>query len=94
MEKYTLEAAKEELREINNVLSCYMKKKRAIQNFIFEENDRVKSLSNPQVKAWELKHDIEFIKEHGRERTQEEVARMMNYSLRQVQRFLKEKDSN
>ena len=35
----------------------------------------------------------EFIKEHGRERTQKEVARIMNYSERQVSRFLNEKDS-
>lgn len=93
MEKYTLDIAKEELREVNNVLSCYMKKKRALQSFIIEENDRAKSISSPKTKAWELKHDIDFVKEHGRERTQEEVARLMNYSLKQVQRFLNEKDT-
>lgn len=93
MEKYTLENAKEELREINIVLSCYMKKKKAIQDFILEENERVKHIASPGAKAWELKHDTEFIKEHGRERTIEEVARLMCYSPRQVQRFLTKKDS-
>lgn len=93
MEKYTLEQANIELREINNVLSCYMKKKRAVQNFIQEENDRVKGIASPMSKAWELKHDTVFIEEHGRERTIEEVARLMNYSPRQVQRFLNKKDT-
>lgn len=88
---YDLDKAKEELREINNVISCYMKKKRAVQNYILEENDRMKNISSPESKAWELKHDTTFIEEHGRERTIEEVARLMGYSIRQVQRFLKEK---
>lgn len=88
---YDLNKAKEELREINNVISCYMKKKRAVQNYILEENDRMKNISSPETKAWELKHDTRFIEEHGRERTIEEVARLMGYSIRQVQRFLKEK---
>lgn len=88
---YDLDKAKEELREINNVISCYMKKKRAVQNYILEENDRMKNISSPETKAWELKHDTRFIEEHGRERTIEEVARLMGYSIRQVQRFLKEK---
>lgn len=88
---YDLDKAKEELREINNIISCYMKKKRAVQNYILEENDRMKNISSPESKAWELKHDTNFIEEHGRERTIEEVARLMGYSIRQVQRFLKEK---
>ncbi len=90
---YDLNKAKEELREINNVLSFYMKKKRAIQDYILEENDRIKNIASSKTKAWELKHDTEFIQEHGRERTIEEVARLMSYSPRQIQRFLKEKDS-
>lgn len=90
---YDLEKAKEELREINNNISLWMKKKRAVQNYIIEENERMKGIASPKSKAWELKHDKDFIKEHGRERTQEEVAKLMNYSLKQIQRFLKEKDS-
>lgn len=91
--EYNLEDAKEELREINNVLSFYMKKKKAIQNYIQEENDRLKGIASPKSKAWELKHDKDFVKEHGRERTIEEVARLMCYSSRQIQRFLTKKDS-
>lgn len=92
MDKYTLESAKEELRETNNYLTFYMKKKRALQTFIQEENDRMKNLASPKARAWELKHDEIFIKEHGRERTQKEIARLMSYSERQVNRFLNEKD--
>ena len=88
----TLESAKEELREVNNCLSLYMKKKRALHTFIQEEEDRIKNLASPRSRAWELKHDEDFIKEHGRERTMKEIARLMNYSERQVQRFLNEKD--
>ena len=91
--EYTINSAKEELREVNNCLSLYMKKKRALQTYIQEENDRLKNLASPKSRAWELIHDQEFIKEHGRERTQKEVARIMNYSERQVSRFLNEKDS-
>jgi len=87
-----LEKAKEELREVNNSLTLLMKKKRALQTFILDENDRLKKIASPESKAWELKHDSEFIKEHGRERTIEEVARLMGYSNRQVQRFLTNKD--
>lgn len=91
--EYTLESAKEELREVNNCLSFYMKKKRALHTFIQDETDRMKRLASPRSKAWELKYDELFIQEHGRERTIKEVARLMNYSERQVQRFLNEKDS-
>ncbi len=87
-----LEKAKEELREVNNNLTLLMKKKRALQTFILDENDRLKKIASPESKAWELKHDSEFIKEFGRERTIEEVARLMSYSPRQIQRFLTKKD--
>ena len=90
--KYTLDSAKEELREVNNRLSLYMKKKRALQTFIQEENDRLKGIASPKARAWELKNDSKFIKEHGRERTVKEIGRLMGYSERQVQRFLEKKE--
>lgn len=92
MKRITLDDAQIELRQINNCLSYYMKRKRALQEYILNENDRLKNIASPQSKAWELKHDRAFIEEHGRERTQQEVARKMGYSLKQVQRFLKEKE--
>ena len=84
--------AKEELRMVNSQLTFYMKKKRALQNFIQEENDRLKGIASPRSKAWELKKDETFIKEYGRERTAKEIARLMNYSERQVQRFLQKEN--
>lgn len=84
--------AKEELRMVNSQLTFYMKKKRALQNFIQEENDRLKGIASPRSKAWELKKDEMFIQEHGRERTSKEIARLMNYSERQVQRFLQKEN--
>lgn len=85
--------AKEELRKVNTQLTFFMKRKRALQDFIQEETDRLKGVASPRSKAWELKKDEEFISLHGRERTTKEIARLMNYSERQVQRFLsKEKE--
>ena len=78
--------AKEELKEVNVQLTFYMKKKRALQTFIEEHN----GTDSPRVRAWKLKNDETFIKEHGRERTAKEIGRLMNYSERQIQRFLKE----
>ena len=92
MKRITLDDAQIELSQINNCLSYYMKRKRALQEYILNENDRLKNISSPKSKAWELKHDRTFIEEHGRERTQQEVARLMGYSLKQVQRFLNEKE--
>lgn len=84
--------AKEELRQVNSQLTLLMKKKRALQDFIQEENDRVEGIASPRSKAWELKNDVIFIKEYGRKRTTREIALIMNYSERQIQRFLQEKN--
>ena len=87
------EKAIEELKRVNNSLSLLMKEKKALQTYIQEENDRLKNINSNKTKALELKYDKDFIKEYGRERTVPEIALIMNYSVRQVQRFLeKEKD--
>lgn len=82
--------AKEELKEVNSQLTLYMKKKKALQDFIEEENKRLKQFTDPKIRAYSLKKDEEFIKLYGRERTAKEIGRIMSYSERQVQRFLKE----
>jgi hypothetical protein len=82
--------AKEELKEVNSQLTLYMKKKKALQDFIEEENKRLKQYTDPKIRAYSLKKDEEFIKLYGRERTAKEIGRIMSYSERQVQRFLKE----
>ena len=82
--------AKEELKEVNTQLTLYMKKKKALQEFIEEENKRLRQYTDPKLRAYSLKKDEEFIKLYGRERTAKEIGRIMSYSERQVQRFLKE----
>ena len=82
--------AKEELKEVNSQLTLYMKKKKALQDFIEEENKRLKQYTDPKLRAYSLKKDEEFIKLYSRERTTKEIGRIMGYSERQIQRFLKE----
>lgn len=92
MKKLTLNDAQLELREVNNTLTYYMKRKKALQEYIQEENNRLKDIASPRSKAWELKHDTEFIELYGRERTAKEIGRLMGYCERQVRRFLNEKE--
>lgn len=84
------EKAIEELKEVNNSLTLLMKKKRALQTYIQDEEDRINGIPNPRIRAKELKKDKDFIKEYHRERTTREIALIMNYSERQIRRFLKE----
>lgn len=84
----TREEAIEELKSVNNNLTLLMKKKKALQSYIDEETERIGGVESPKQKAWKLKKDAEFVKMYGRERTDQEVADEMYYSLRQVQRFL------
>lgn len=84
------EEAIEELKSVNNNLTLLMKKKKALQSYINEENERLGGIESPKQKAWRLKKDTKFIEKYGRERTDQEVADEMYYSLRQVQRFLNE----
>lgn len=88
----SLDEAYDELRVLNNNLYLLKNQKRAIVKFIEEENDRIMKIANNRSKAFELKKDKDFIETHGRERTIKEVSKLMNYSERQIQRFLKEKD--
>lgn len=83
------EQAMQELTKVNNNLTLLMKKKRALQEFIKQEEDRLNN-TDPRVIAWALKNDETFIKEHGRKRKPKEIATIMNYSERQIQRFLEE----
>lgn len=83
------EQAIQELTKVNNNLTLLMKKKRALQEFIQSENNRINNTDQKAI-ALSLKNDEEFIKIHKRQRTSKEIARLMNYSERQVQRFLKE----
>lgn len=85
------EKALEELEKVNNNLSLFMKQKRALQKYIEDEDKRINEIVSNQNRAWNLKKDKKFIEEHGRERSTKEIARLMNYSERQIQRFLQNK---
>jgi hypothetical protein len=86
------EKALEELEKVNNNLTLFMKQKIALQKYIEDEDKRLKELKESnRTRAIQLQKDKTFIEEHGRERTAKEIARLMNYSERQVQRFLQKK---
>lgn len=85
------EKALEELEKVNNNLTLFMKQKMALQKYIEDEDKRLQELTNNINRAHALKKDKQFIEEHGRERTSKEIARLMNYSERQVYRFLQNK---
>jgi predicted nucleic acid-binding Zn-ribbon protein len=83
--------AEEELKSVNSQLTLFMKKKKALQDFIQEENERLERLDNPITKIWKLKKDKEFLATYGRERTAREIGILVGYSERQVQRYLAKK---
>lgn len=85
------EKALEELEKVNNNLTLFMKQKMALQKYIEDEDKRLQELTNNINRAHALKKDKQFIEEHGRERTSKEIARLMNYSERQIYRFLQNK---
>ena len=90
-ESMELFEAEEELKSVNSQLTLFMKKKKALQDFIQEENERLERLDNPQTKIWKLKKDKEFLATYGRERTAREIGLLVGYSERQVQRYLAKK---
>lgn len=77
----------QELIKVNNNLSLLMKKKRALQDFIKAEEDRLEGI-DPRERAYKLKYDDDFIKKNNRPRKPQEIAHIMKYSKRQVERFL------
>ena len=90
-ESMELFEAEEELKSVNSQLTLFMKKKKALQDFIQEENERLERLDNPITKIWKLKKDKEFLATYGRERTAREIGILVGYSERQVQRYLAKK---
>lgn len=67
-----------------------MKKKKALQIFIHQEEERLKGI-DPREQAFNLYYDDDFFKKHGRKRKPKEIALIMNYSERQIRRFLDNK---
>ena len=88
--KLDTETAKKELQQINNQLTLLMKKKKAYQDFIKEETDRLMGVKSIKDKAIELYNDPEFIKQNGRRRYYWEIGQIVGYSSSSIQRIFQE----
>lgn len=83
----------QELIKVNNNLSLLMKRKRALQDFIKAEEDRIREI-DPRERAYKLQFDDKFIQEYKRPRKPKEIGQIMGYSEKQIRRFLQIKKGN
>jgi hypothetical protein len=91
MEKrITIESAKEEIKAINNQMTLYMKKKKALQYFIEQETNRLMGVKSLKEEILDLYNDPKFIKEHGRKRYYWEIGNIVGYSQSSIQRIMNE----
>lgn len=91
MEKrMTIESAKEEIKAINNQMTLYMKKKKALQYFIEQETNRLIGVKSLKEEIIDLYNDPKFIKEHGRKRYYWEIGNIVGYSQSSIQRIMNE----
>ena len=87
MKKITIDEVKAEISEINNQLTFLMKKKKAAQEFIKEETDRLMGVKSVESRILELYNDPEFIKQNGRRRYYWEIGNIVGYSQSSIQQF-------
>lgn len=95
--KINLETQKSELQDINNQLTLLMKKKKAIQEYIKAETDRMTGVKSLEHKIMELYNDPDFIEKNGRRRYYWEIGQIVGYSQSTIQQYFskqKKKDSN
>ena len=85
--KINIETAKKELQEINNQLTLLMKKKKAIQEYIKEDTDRLMGIKSIENQIMELYNDPEFIKQNNRRRYYWEIGNIVGYSQSSIQRI-------
>lgn len=85
--KITLENQKKELQDINSQLTLLMKKKKAIQEYIKEETDKLSGIKSIENQILDLYNDSEFIKEHRRKRYYWEIGNIVGYSQSTIQQF-------
>ena len=88
--KMTIESAKEEIKAINNQMTLYMKKKKALQYFIEQETNRLIGVKSLKEEILDLYNDPKFIKEHGRKRYYWEIGNIVGYSQSSIQRIMDE----
>ena len=85
--KINLETAKKELLEINNQLTFLMKRKKATQEYIKEETDRLMGIKSVETQIMELYNDPDFIKKNGRRRYYWEIGNIVGYSQSTIQQY-------
>jgi hypothetical protein len=81
------ESQKKELQDINNQLTLLMKKKKAIQEYLKEETDRMMGIKSKEAQILELYNDPKFIKDNGRRRYYWEIGNIVGYSQSAIQQF-------
>lgn len=85
--KINIESQKNELNSIKNQLTLLMKKKKAIEEYIKEETDRMTGIKSIGSKMEELLNDPEFIQKNGRKRYYWEIGQIVGYSQSAVQQY-------
>jgi hypothetical protein len=85
--KINIETQQKELQDINNQLTLLMKKKKAIQEYLKEETDKMMGVKSKETQILELYNDPEFIKLHGRRRYYWEIGNIVGYSQSAIQQF-------
>lgn len=81
------DSQKKELQDINNQLTLLMKKKKAIQEYLKEETDRMMGIKSKEAQILELYNDPKFIKDNGRRRYYWEIGNIVGYSQSAIQQF-------
>jgi hypothetical protein len=64
-----------------------MKKKKAIQEYLKEETNRMTGIKSVEDKIIELYNDPEFIQKNGRRRYYWEIGQIVGYSQSSIQQF-------
>ena len=85
--KINLEKAYKLLGEINSALTFYMKYKKATQDYIEQETNRLTGVYSVEDKILELYNDPEFIKKNGRRRYYFEIGNIVGYSTSTIQQY-------
>lgn len=85
--KINIETQQKELQDINNQLTLLMKKKKAIQEYLKEETDKMIGIKSKEAQILAAYNDPKFIKEHKRRRYYWEIGNIVGYSQSAIQQF-------
>lgn len=88
--KISIETQQKELQDINNQLTLLMKKKKAIQEYLEKETNKMMGIKSKETQILELYNDPTFIKVNGRRRYYWEIGNIVGYSQSAIQQFFSE----